>query len=432
MRQKIFKMKSKLLMLCTLVLFGMFALGINARADNALALANQIRGFTGGGIATDWDATASGDEVTVTGTLTGVTAALTLNIDAGVKVIWDATMTVNHAGWGGKTHLIDLGGAQSVASANPVSSPGEFIMRGGYLESRGSAIYGGMKVTIEGGVIYADVDNTHAAIRGGDAGCALTVLGGKIEAYNTAAANAGSAIGGFTGAGTTVTISGGKIIGTAFGTNPSTNYAVITAGGPAPVLVIDGEAVVFGYGNDIIGQANIIHNFKGVPTYFAAGDIQNDAVVIAWDKVLGYTTYSLLSQDELSFSPPETAGTIVFWSIQGTESGIYYKNGANEGFIPVPGVTVSCQLLNDINAYCLGGLVAELNATNDTIFVTGECMNATSTLLLDIPATLTVVWNAKIQGNVGENIFLQFYKKLCVTNINEPHLEWNLNRYKDN
>jgi len=39
---------------------------------------------------------------------------------------------------------------------------------------------------------------------------------------------------------------------------------------------------------------------------------------------------------------------------------------------------------------------------------------------------------ARIQGNINENIFLQYCKKLWnTTNINESKLEWNLDNHVD-
>ena len=60
-----------------------------AFADDAFTLTGQINSFAHGGVGT-LSATYVGDEVTVTGNVTGATTTLSLTIDANVTVKWGA------------------------------------------------------------------------------------------------------------------------------------------------------------------------------------------------------------------------------------------------------------------------------------------------------------------------------------------------------
>ena len=62
-----------------------------AYADDAATLAAQINGFAHGGTGT-LTASATGNEVAVTGTVTGATATLLLDIDPNVTVKWGASL----------------------------------------------------------------------------------------------------------------------------------------------------------------------------------------------------------------------------------------------------------------------------------------------------------------------------------------------------
>ena len=95
----------------------------HVRADNAAAIADYITKTTHG----DLKATASGNTVTVTGTLLGVSSSgnyLTLNIDAGVTVVWQATLIGSPAGG---SALINLSGGA-----------GTFRVESGSIENAGN------------------------------------------------------------------------------------------------------------------------------------------------------------------------------------------------------------------------------------------------------------------------------------------------------
>jgi len=65
--------------------------------------------------------------------------------------------------------------------------------------------------------------------------------------------------------------------------------------------------------------------------------ISNPAVVVAWDKPSsGTPTYTVDTTTNLAVN----SGATVKWAKNGSESGIRYSNGSNNGFYAVSGVTV--------------------------------------------------------------------------------------------
>ncbi|MCL2045002.1 MAG: hypothetical protein FWG88_01270, partial [Oscillospiraceae bacterium] len=104
------------------MVFAMFAaMTITASAANASELAGQINSFPHGGTGT-LTATASGNTVTVTGNVTGVTERLDLRIDPDVTVIWKAEFTGSPP-----TYLIHLTGAGMYGTFE--------VAQGAYLET---------------------------------------------------------------------------------------------------------------------------------------------------------------------------------------------------------------------------------------------------------------------------------------------------------
>jgi hypothetical protein len=79
-----------------------------------------------------------------------------------------------------------------------------------------------------------------------------------------------------------------------------------------------------------------------------------NAVIVAWDKEAGKTTYNAGTSEHIYNFP--SAATAV-WGKQGSNYGIAVTNGTNTGFIPVEGVTVegvgiaSTTLSNQIAVY---------------------------------------------------------------------------------
>ena len=209
-----------------------------AYADDAATLAAQINGFAHGGTGT-LTASATGNEVAVTGTVTGATATLLLDIDPNVTVKWGASLEgstasgialINITGFG--TFEVITGGKieQTGTDGNALyqSGTGPIIVSGGtMISTTGSAISGtsgttvivnsGTVSTTTGAAIYAEnviVSGTGEvrATDDGSSGGNAIASDGSIEVKDNASVSAtsGNAIFAF-GANSTVTVSGGEV-----------------------------------------------------------------------------------------------------------------------------------------------------------------------------------------------------------------------------
>jgi len=172
------------------------------------------------------------------------------------------------------------------------------------------------KITVSGTakVTSANTSTTSGTISIASSGTAtaerLAITGGTVE--NTASnANARAIYNASTGA---VTISGGKILakdGYAVYKN-STGTTTLTGG------------TVFAYGT---AANNVIYG-----TYNESGN----PAIIAWDNTKGTTAYTVSSKTDIFAPSPTTAQ----WLKKDGIAGIDYANGENTGFIPIEGVTV--------------------------------------------------------------------------------------------
>ena len=112
-------------LLAAMMVVGLFAAFPPAvGAANAESLKATIEGFAHGGSGEPLTATVSGNTVTVTGSVTGATNKLTLNIDAGTTVRWQA----------------DYHGTTSVTASNLIylEGPGTFdVAAGGVIAADG-------------------------------------------------------------------------------------------------------------------------------------------------------------------------------------------------------------------------------------------------------------------------------------------------------
>ena len=287
------------------------------RADSAAQLGKQI-----GAAGTGFASSVSGNTVTVTGSHTGVTAKLSLNIDAGVTVKWGATISST----ANITTLISLlgsgtfevaGGAIAATNCNAISAENSdvtIIVSSGTVSCSTKpflAIYTNgisSKVTISGGMVST---TTSTAVKNEGANSLVTVSGtGQVQATG----NGGIAI---------YTMGNVHVIG---GIVSATTGNAIYSGTGSTILVDGG--MVFAYGNQIIGVNNVIY-----PSCL----LGNSGGVVAWYQAAGHTTYTKGSSDDLIKSP---ASASVTWDKQGSMSGIYFSNGSFAGFMPVGGVTV--------------------------------------------------------------------------------------------
>jgi hypothetical protein len=98
--------------------------------------------------------------------------------------------------------------------------------------------------------------------------------------------------------------------------------------------------MAFAYGNkisDVINDSNFT-----LPFY--------SGVILAWNKAAGNTNYEMYSTDDILIEP-ETA--TAYWMKSGTETGIFYADGENTGFIPleVNVLSINEPVSSNINFY---------------------------------------------------------------------------------
>ena len=193
-------------------------------AESAVQLVTTISGFTGGGTGS-LAASASGNTVTVTGSLTDVTTTLSLVIDTGVTVEWNATIStdISFTGTlielpdGSGTFIVGTGGSITATNASGlaidsyytsgaicteviVSGTGEVHATG----AGGRAIAAGYNVEVSGGIVSA---TSGLAIDSWGDNSAVTVSAGTVSATTGMAINA-------YGNNSTVTVSGGIVSAT--------------------------------------------------------------------------------------------------------------------------------------------------------------------------------------------------------------------------
>lgn len=192
------------------------------RAETATELAETISNFNGGGTGS-LTAIAAGDTVTVTGTLTDVTTALGLNIDAGVTVLWQASISTIADDYP-EEWLIGMRGS------------------GAFEVSTGGVVAGNLRTVNDPDYFYALISSYEATT--------ITVSGtGKVEATG----DGSSAILAYGN----VEVSGGEV------SCPDTSIAIIAAGENSTVTVSGG--IVSG-GNPIYAdgdQSNVIISDAG-------------------------------------------------------------------------------------------------------------------------------------------------------------------------
>jgi len=359
------------------------------QADTATQLAATINGFTGGGTG-KLSASVVGNTVTVTGSLTGVktgtipgmninmdmfkylppaatkgispdliknlTSGLTLDIDAGVTIVWNALMstgsdftllgsliTLFGSGTfevtGGKieandndqtAHAIAIqykestltikisGGTVSASKGNAVFDEGKkskIIVSGtGLVQCMGA---GWSAIATNGNVEVrdnAEVDGYSCAISAG--GSLLSISGGTV----TAIGEIGTTIKSM-GDGAKVTVSGGTV------SNMNNGLVIYAQTGDGTVTVTGGLVFAGNTTGNTIGERNVIlteynpDGFKG-----ATGT----GVIIAWNRTAGHESYVQGSSEGIIKSP---ASATAVWDIKGASAGISYANGSNTGFI---------------------------------------------------------------------------------------------------
>ena len=173
------------------------------RAATATELAATISSFTGGGTGS-LKATATGNTVLVTGTLTGVTTDLDLNIDTGVTVLWQAVISANttypiFAEGDGTFNVVAGGSISSIGGNAIILYHCNLIVSGGEINASGNAIIfqDVPKITVSSGTVSAG-DRAIVSAGTGSLDCfydnnSVTISGtGKVQSTNEAIDIAGS------------------------------------------------------------------------------------------------------------------------------------------------------------------------------------------------------------------------------------------------
>ena len=156
-----FKTRALSLLLVSLFITGAIPVFMPAvQALNETDLVDVIDGWNGGGAGTLSASSTGDDKVVVTGTVTGATESLLLDISSGVTVVWEAALSGTVDGQAENKCLIRLlgNGTFEVAKNGSISSSGS----GGYtISAEGSngtiLISGGTVSTTSGVAIYAPV-----------------------------------------------------------------------------------------------------------------------------------------------------------------------------------------------------------------------------------------------------------------------------------
>ena len=300
--------------------------------------------------------------VTVIGNKTEVDQTLNLAIPDGKTVVWAATFEGDSSfSW----NLISLSGDGTfeVTTGGAVSTSGNSAVA---ISATGTS----STVTVSGGTVSSTGENGRAIYTVGESP-EVTVSGGTVSA---------TAAGGIaiytTGTNATVAVSGtGKVQATAAGgyaietygnvevkdsaeVTATTGHAITTRGesstatisgslaihaiGAGSTVTVSG-GVVFAPSSDVTGASGVVYLPNNSGGFTGAN---GTGVVIAWTSSANNRTYSMRGTLDIQSSPAHAA----YWynNNEGT-GGIAYKNGANEGFIPLAGVTVTKITLEEPN-----------------------------------------------------------------------------------
>ena len=301
----------------------------DAHAMTASELVSHINSFNPG-VLDRLQASASGNTVTVTGTVSGATNTLVLNINSGVTVRWEASYT------GSAWPLIRLSG------------DGTFeVPEGGLISGSGSSIISltessnTVSVTVSGGIVRNTNTNYSNAISGSIGSTNnITVTGGEVSSISGYAitvsgnvsvsggtvsteSDSSSAINVYN-ASNTVTVTGGTV--------SATRGQAIRCDDPSSTVTMSGNSFVFAWGTNLDLNNNDV--LRGTP------NTSGNAIICAWNQGAETTTYLEGTSTHLTWIT-FNSGATVKWARNGSQSGISYAKGTNTGFIPITGVTVN-------------------------------------------------------------------------------------------
>jgi len=270
----------------------------------------------------DYYSTAPWGEITITGKAISAGHGVTMVVNSGISINCKAELTgienalfFNHG-----TLTISNGAILASKTVITNLSYGMLTINGGKISSLnngiaifnrddGTVIISGGNVQSNLGVVYNDNNGK------------LTISGGTVFSTGYSSTIYNYSIG-------VVTISGGMVL--------AHNGYVVDNNGIRTVTISGG--IVFAYGSEV---SHIINgNYSQ----------SNDAVIAAWNKAAGTTTYILGTSDDIYKLP---ANATAIWVNTEDGSGIFVANGTNTGFIPIEDVTVGNVDINSIETKLL-------------------------------------------------------------------------------
>ena len=245
-----------------------------------------------------------------------------------------------------------------LASAVRDADAGTITITGGEISATYSAVSStGGTIIISGGEISATEGNAVGISKPYGIGM-LTISGGKISTTG----GWGNAVNCFEG---TVTINGGEISATG-----DIGCAISNLNGTITIT----SGVLFSYGTKI---TDVICG-----NYTQSGD----AVVFAWNKDKGITTYTSGTSTDI-FKHPTTATAV--WEKQGNDSGISYSSAKTDGFLPI--VLVTVKLGYDMSDITFDDLTVDYDGNPHSIYIKG-----------DLPTGVAVSYEGNNQIEKGE------------------------------
>ncbi|MDR3000221.1 MAG: hypothetical protein LBU89_03060, partial [Fibromonadaceae bacterium] len=281
----------------------------------------------------------------VSGNLFTVSSGATLILE---NIVIDGDKDGDFVGGGGTLILVNSGGTlvmnYGAVLRNNISPSfgggvyvlgGAFTMNGGEINentahgsSSGHAgVGGGSGVQVSGGIFTMNNGkiSENIAFYGGGVcviGGTFIMNGGEIT-QNIAVDSGEFGDGGgvhVSNSGSTFTMNGGKISGNIAGLN--------------------GDGVYAGYGGTFTMNGGFVF---GVYGSYKLNENGGDGIIITWNKPnsVGPFVYIEGTDNNLLYEPTEDIA--VLWAIKGGKFGVSYKNGSNEGFVEVAGITVITQ-----------------------------------------------------------------------------------------
>ena len=328
-------------------------------ALNTNQLWNKILDFNHGGSGT-LNASYLNNTLTVTGTVTGASNPLELNIDSDVTIIWKA----NYSG------TFDLGGSEMIY----LSGKGTFeVASGGSIKNIDGLSYTinslGPKIIINGGTVTSskiiaiysrgNVDIKSGTVEGPRAvqlgygySQVLNVSGGTLRSNGTTTSDAAIFTYNVSSNNPVINITGGIIDNKGVG-------SAIYAKDPSTKINISG-GFIFSHSNTISGNASgsVIRMESGTPK------ISGTPTICGWNKPSGTPTYYIGSQTDLVAN----SGAKVKWGQTG--KGTLLRNGiiyGNSSFYTILGVVLNPSPTFSITVQNDGNGTASASKTGATI-----------------------------------------------------------------